>query len=230
MKKDIIDPSTKTNPPMQPVHPEIMAYLDRLFEKSGDSVVKQMEDLALKEDFPIVGRQVGLMLKLLALSIHAKRIFEFGSGYGYSAYWFAQGMDASGKIICSEGDQENERRAKHFLSEAGVWSKIDFRVGWAQEIFKTTDGEFDIIYNDVDKNGYPEVWDMARARLRPGGLYICDNTLWSGRVAQEQVTNDVRPGWTEAIRKHNEAVANDPHFDSFLNPVRDGVIVARRKS
>jgi predicted O-methyltransferase YrrM len=96
-------------------------------------------------------------------------------------------------------------------------------------VFRATEGEFDIIYNDVDKGDYPEVWRLARRRVRPGGLYIADNTLWYGRVVQQKVVDDVEPGWTEAIQQHNRLIAEDPEYDWFLNPIRDGVIVARRK-
>jgi len=88
---------------------------------------------------------------------------------------------------------------------------------------------FDICYNDVDKGDYPEVWHMAKKRIRPGGLYIADNVLWHGRVAVEDYV-DVVPGWTEAILEHNRLIFEDPEFDAFINPTRDGIIVARRKT
>lgn len=99
----------------------------------------------------------------------------------------------------------------------------------AQTLFAQSEGLFDICYNDADKGDYPEIWNMAKARIRPGGLYIADNVLWHGRVALTDFV-DVAPGWTEAIRKHNEQIFNDPDFDAFINPTRDGVIVARRKA
>jgi predicted O-methyltransferase YrrM len=98
----------------------------------------------------------------------------------------------------------------------------------AQDIFKQTDGLFDICYNDVDKGDYPDIWQMAKSRLRPGGLYIADNVLWHGRVAVDDYI-DIVPGWTEAIMEHNQLIFNDSEFDSFINPTRDGVLVARRK-
>ena len=91
---------------------------------------------------------------------------------------------------------------------------------------KNNPGQFDVIYNDVDKIDYPEVWNLAKSRVRKGGLYIADNTLWSGRVAREKVNDDPYPGWTEAIREHNELISKCPDFRFFLNPARDGLIVA----
>jgi predicted O-methyltransferase YrrM len=110
-----------------------------------------------------------------------------------------------------------------------LWDRIDFRAGMAQEVFAQTEGLFDICYNDVDKGDYPAIWLMAKDRIRPGGLYIADNVLWRGRVAVDKYT-DIFPGWTEAIIEHNELIFNDPEFDAFINPTRDGVIVARKKT
>ena len=112
---------------------------------------------------------------------------------------------------------------------ADLWSRVDFQVGLAETLFARTSGYFDICYNDVDKIDYPSVWLMAKERIRPGGLYIADNVLWRGRVALEN-SSDVFPGWTQAIMAHNELIFNDPDFDAFINPNRDGVLVARRKS
>jgi caffeoyl-CoA O-methyltransferase len=213
---------------IDPVDSRIEEYLMGLAKAQDDPILLEMELLAKKEDFPIVGRLVGLFLEVLAKSIGAKTIFEFGSGYGYSAYWFARAVGPEGKVICTDGEKENRDQAKKFLSRAGFWSRIDFKVGMAQDIFKPFVGTFDICYNDVDKGQYPEVWKMAKERIRPGGLYIADNVLWHGRVALKD-PKDVGPGWTEAIKIHNQMIFNDPDFDSFINPTRDGVIVARKK-
>ncbi|MGH8477183.1 MAG: O-methyltransferase, partial [Methylococcales bacterium] len=157
------------------------------------------------------------------------RIFEFGSGYGYSAYWFARAAGPDAKIICSDGNPANRDLAERFLKQAGLWERIDFRVGLAQDLFVSTEGLFDLCYNDVDKGDYPEIWRMAKDRIAPGGLYIADNVLWNGRVVMDPPVDDVVSGWTEAIREHNRLIFEDPGFDSFINPTRDGVLVARKK-
>ncbi len=211
------------------VTPEIERYLYDLVEpRTDDPVLKAMEARAKEHDFPIVGRLVGMFLKQMAMLIGARRVFEFGSGYGYSAWWFAQAVGAEkGEVYCTDGSQANRDLAEDYLRRAGVWDRVRFQVGLAQELFEATAGEFDICYNDVDKGDYPEVWRLARARIRPGGLYIADNALWYGRVAVEAPV-DVVPGWTEAIREHNRLIFADPEFEAFINPIRDGVLVARR--
>ncbi|MDD5578365.1 MAG: O-methyltransferase [Methylobacter sp.] len=212
-----------------PVNPAIEKYMRTLTSQTDHPVLTQMETLAEEKSFPIVGRLVGIFLETLAKTVNAKRVFEFGSGYGYSAYWFAKAVRADGQVICTDGDPANKEKAKHYLEFADLWDRIDFQSGIAQEVFARTDGQFDICYNDVDKNEYPEVWQMAKNRIRPGGLYIADNVLWHGRVAVENYV-DVFIGWTEAIMEHNQLIFNDPEFDAFINPTRDGVIVARKKT
>ncbi len=212
-----------------PVHPAIEDYMRGLLRQTDHPVLIEMERVAQENNFPIVGRLVGVFLETLARTIDARRIFEFGSGYGYSAYWFAKAVGPKGQVICSDGDLLNKEKAEQYLGSASLWDRIDFHAGLAQKIFSQTEGLFDICYNDVDKGDYPEVWQMAKNRIRPGGLYIADNVLWHGRVAVADYV-DIVPGWTEAILEHNRLIFNDPEFDTFINPTRDGVIVARRKT
>ena len=226
---DLQSPSIPNYSVLIPVNPVIEDYMRGLLDRTDHPVLIEMESLAQKNNFPIVGRLVGVFLETMAKMINAQRVFEFGSGYGYSAYWFAKVVGSTGQVICSEADFLNKEKAERYLGAANLWERIDFRVGMAQEIFTRTDGLFDICYNDADKGDYPEIWLMAKDRIRPGGLYVADNVLWRGRVALEHYT-DVFPGWTEAVREHNQLIFNDSDFDTFINPTRDGVIVARRKA
>jgi caffeoyl-CoA O-methyltransferase len=212
-----------------PVDPAIENYMRGLLGHTDTVVLHEMETLAAQQSFPIVGRLVGVFLESLAKSINATRVFEFGSGYGYSAYWFARAVGPEGRVVCTDGDPQNRFQAEHFLNAAGLWERVDFHTGFAQDIFARTGDLFDICYNDVDKGDYPEIWRLAKDRIRPGGLYIADNVLWHGRVAMDEFT-DIVSGWTEAIREHNVLIFNDPDFDAYINPTRDGVLVARKKS
>ncbi len=183
-----------------PVNPAIECYMQGLIERRTDSVLVEMEALAKQKNFPIVGRLVGTSLEVLAKMINAKRVFEFGSGYG-------------------------KEQAEIFLSSVDLWKRVTFYIGYAQAVFSQTEGFFDICYNDVDKSEYPSVWKMAREKIKPGGLYIADNVLWHGKVIAENNTDE----WTQAILEHNQLIFDDPEFDAFINPTRDGVMVARRK-
>lgn len=201
----------------------VAGYMRSLCDGLDEPVLLEMEELAAQRSFPIVGRVVGSTLELLARTIGARRVFELGSGFGFSAYWFARAVGEAGEVTLTDLDPANARQGEAFLSRAGLWSRCRYAVGDAVQSLAATDGEYDVVYNDVDKEGYPEAFAAARSRIRVGGLYVCDNVLWSGRVA----TDDDSPS-TRAIREHNATVFADPAFQACIVPTRDGVLVALR--
>jgi predicted O-methyltransferase YrrM len=213
---------------MNPVDPAIEGYLEALTREDEEPVLLEMEEHARSNDFPIVGRLCGRFLEVMARSIGAKRVFEMGSGFGYSAYWFAKATGSEGEIHLSDGDPKNETKAMDYLGRAGVTDVIDYHVGDAFEAFAATPGEFDVVYCDIDKHGYPRAWELAKERIRIGGLYMCDNMLWSGRVIGPGDEADDRPHWTAAIDETNRAIAADDAWRSFILPTRDGVVAALR--
>lgn len=213
---------------LQIVHADVERYMRSLLSRHDEAVLLEMEKEGEERGFPIIGRMVGVTVELLARAIGARRVFELGSGYGYSAYWFSRAVGPAGEVHCTDGDADNERKAADYLSRAGLWDRVRYHVGDAVEMLAATPGTFDIVYNDIDKHGYPEAWRAARERVRPGGLYLCDNVLWSGRVAEDTISDDVRPGWTEAIKQHNQLISDDPDFLSVVIPTRDGVMTALR--
>ncbi|MCA9858192.1 MAG: O-methyltransferase [Thermomicrobiales bacterium] len=208
--------------------PRIDTYLRQLEAKHDDPVLLEMEALAERNHFPIVGRLSGVFLETMALAIGARTVFELGSGFGYSAWWFTRAVGADGTVYCTDGDPQNRTWAEDFLTRAGRWDRVNYRTGNAQDLLADTLGTFDIVYNDVLKPQYPETWLQAKDRVRPGGFYIADNVLWSGRVTPDGAKGDTRPNETEAIKRHNELVYADPDFDAFIHPVRDGLLVARK--
>ncbi|MBV9100144.1 MAG: O-methyltransferase [Candidatus Dormibacteraeota bacterium] len=209
---------------MDLVAPQLDEYLlDLARTQHPDAVLDDMEQRAREQGFPIVGRAVGRLLETQARGIGARRVMELGSGYGYSAYWFSRAVGDGGSVVCTDMDPGNARDAEGYLQRAGLWDRVRYRVGDALSGFAAESGEFDIVYCDVDKTGYPDCWRAACERIRVGGLYLCDNVLWSGRVAE--------PGGdanTEAIREHNRLVATDDRFVSSIVPLRDGVMIALR--
>jgi caffeoyl-CoA O-methyltransferase len=213
---------------MDIVHPAVIRYMNGLASVDDEPVLLEMEELAERDGFPIIGRLCGQLLELMARAIGARRIFELGSGYGYSAYWFSRATGDEGEIHLTDLDPENERKALDYLGRAGLGKPIQYHVVDALAGLEETEGEFDIVYCDIDKGGYPEAWRRGRERVRVGGLYICDNMLWSGRVTDESDEPDDSGGWTEAIMQTNEAIARDPDFRSTIVPTRDGVVVALR--
>lgn len=212
---------------MDIVRPEIEDYLRELFDEDHP-VAAAMEARAEEHGFPIIGRLVGSTVEVLARAVGARRVLEMGSGYGYSAYWFSRAVGEGGEVHMSEGDAENQRLALAYLAEAGAADRVTSHVGNALDIIDELDGEFDVVFCDIDKGDYPLAWEKARERIRVGGLYLCDNVLWSGRVTGREPEDDVRPGWTQRIREHNEAVAADPRYRATIIPTRDGLMVALR--
>lgn len=209
---------------MNIVTPDAMDYIGSLLRRHDETVLLEMEAEAKRLKFPIVGRQVGVTLELLARSIQAQEVIELGSGFGYSAYWFSRALGPSGQLFCTDGDPDNEEKALDYLYRCVLDGPVDYRIGDAVKTFIELDRDWDIVYNDIDKEGYPHAWRAVRDRIRPGGLYICDNVLWSGRVA----TPGPYHATTAAILEHNEMIAADERFLTTINPTRDGVLVALR--
>jgi predicted O-methyltransferase YrrM len=216
---------------MDIVNPEVEKYMRELLARHDEPVLLEMEAEAAANGFPIIGRLVGATVEILARSIGAKRVFELGSGYGYSAYWFSRAVGAGGgegEVHCTDGDPANEPKALGYLTRAELGGPIRWHVGDAVTNLNATDGEFDVVYNDIDKEGYPDAWRAARERVRVGGLYICDNVLWYGRVTGADVESDWDRTTTDAILEHNAEIAADDRFLSTIVPTRDGVMVALR--
>ena len=212
---------------MDIVDPRIEAYMEERLRRWDEPVLLEMEAHAHERGFPIVGRNVGVTLEVLARSIGARRIMELGSGFGYSAYWHARAAGPDGEVHLTDGDPENANTAADYLERAGLADRVEFHVGDAVTELGTLDGEFDVVFCDIDKDGYPEAWRAASERVRPGGLYVCDNVLWYGRVAVED-PDDARPQYTEAVLEHNRLIAEDERYVSTIVPTRDGVMVAIR--
>ena len=214
--------------PVQIVNESVERYMRSLLARHDEPVLLEMEKLAAVKNFPIINRHVGVTVSILARSIGARRIFELGSGFGYSAYWFAKAAGPDGEVHCTDGDSANEKMARRFLTQANLWDRILFHVSDAVTALNNTTGQYDIVYNDIDKHGYPDAWLASRDRVRPGGFYICDNVLWSGRVAETSGKDDAMVDWTNAIKEHNKMIAADEDYVSSILPIRDGVMLAYR--
>ena len=190
-----------------------------------DEVLTKMEDEAAKRKIPIVGPAVGRILHQLALMTGAKTVFEMGSAIGYSTIWWARAVGEGGLVFYTDGDRKNAEEARGYFEKAGVASRINMTTGDALEVLSEHKQEFDIIFNDVDKEDYPRVFRLALPRLRKGGLFVTDNVLWSGRVAQKSP----KEASTKAILEFNRLLYSSPDLFTTILPIRDGVAVAVKK-
>ena len=229
-------PPTAKGHPVQPLLSRaIDGYLDDLAAAEiSDPVLTDMERRASELGFPIVGRAAGRFLEWIAGLAGASRVVELGSGYGYSAYYFARAVGPDGQVVCTDGDPDNAELAEAYLRRAELWNRIDFRVGDALTAFAAVEDPVDIVYCDIDKDGYPDAWAAAAQRLPVGGLFICDNVLWYGRVAgvapeeQDPQVAAAQDAVTPAIRAMTREITDDPRYATTLVPIRDGLLVARR--
>ena len=205
-------------------NPEVDDYLYDMLP-ARDAVLLEMEDAAGKRDVPIVGPVVASVLQQLATMIGAKTVFEMGSAIGYSTIWWARAVGEGGQVVYTDGDRKNAEEAAGYFKRAGVSDRIQIHTGDALELLSEQKGQFDIIFNDIDKQDYPRVIKLATPRLRKGGLFITDNVLWSGRIAEKNPKEDK----TRAIQEFNRALYASPEFETTILPVRDGIAVAVKR-
>ena len=187
-----------------------------------DEVLTEIEAEAAKRKIPIVGPAVGRILYQLALMTNAKTVFELGSAIGYSTIWWARAVGEGGRVIYTDGDRKKADEARGYFDRAGVSNQITLKTGDALELLSEEKQQFDIIFNDVDKEDYPRVFKLALPRLRKGGLFVTDNVLWSGKVAQ----NNPAEASTKAIVEFNHLLYNSTDLFTTILPIRDGVAVA----
>ena len=134
-------------------------------------------------------------------------------------------MGAGGEVHCTELSAENVALARGVLARAGLWERVTYHQQEATAALRAVGGTFDVVYNDIDKDGYPATVDLAYAHLRPGGLFITDNVLWSGRILEGR---DDGTAATRGIVEFTRRLMAHKGFLTSINPTRDGVAVAVR--
>jgi predicted O-methyltransferase YrrM len=170
------------------------------------------------------------LLSILTLAAGARRVLELGSGFGYSAWWFARSLPPGGRVTCTDYSEENRALALDFLARAGLAERVEFNVGDALQTARSLaaggrKAGFDIVFNDIDKEAYPQSVPVALSLLRPGGLFITDNALWYGKVAE----SGAKDSTTRAVRRFNELVHGEAELEAVILPVHDGLAVAVKR-
>jgi len=200
-------------------------YLDGLVPQRPPELA-QMEAQAASSGFPIIGPAAGHFCYLMTRLAGARSVFELGSGFGYSTAWFARAVQENGGGVVHHTvwDPELSAEARRHLAALGLDHLVRFRVSEAVQALRETEGPFDLIFNDIDKSGYPAALEVIAGKLRPGGILIADNLLWHGRVLDPADHS----ADTEGVRRFTRLVTEDPRWLSSIVPIRDGLLVAVR--
>src|SRR5881396_242732 len=187
--------------------PRVAAYLDELVPPRPARLA-ELEAEARRTGFPIIGPATGHLCYLLTRLSNARHVFELGSGFGYSTAWFAR----------------LSRQARENLAALGLADVVQFHVGEAVATLQQAPGPFDVIFNDIDKQDYPKALNVIATKLRPGGLLLVDNILWSGRIFERRDTSPA----TRGVRELTRRIQADAQWIASVIPVRDGLLVAQR--
>jgi len=211
--------------PDEMVWSQVQGHLATLVPER-DAELQAMEAKARETSFPIVGPVAGHLCYLVARMVGARRVFEMGSGFGYSTAWFARAVreNGGGEVHHVVWDDALSARAREHLARLGLDETVRFHVGEAVQTLRGANGVFDLIFNDIDKEGYPDSLAAIAAKLRPGGVLIVDNALWHGRVFDESDATKA----TRGVRELTRRLAADPSWITSLLPVRDGLLLALR--
>ncbi len=172
------------------------------------------------------GHIQGRILSMFSHMINPKYVLEIGTYTGYSALCFAEGLQADGKIHTIDINEELEPMVRRYVEKAGMQNTIINHIGNAIEIIPTLTETFDLVFIDADKTNYSNYFDLVIDKVKPGGYIIADNVLWSGKVVDENESNDPD---TAALKDYCNKVLNDDRVQNVLFPVRDGLMVARKK-
>jgi predicted O-methyltransferase YrrM len=201
-----------------------------------DETLREMEAHGEDIGFPTVGPEVGGFLRLVARMVQAERVFEFGSGFGYSAYWFAEALPADGEIVLTEHDPDELDEARDFLARGGYADRAAFEDGDALEIIERDDGPFDVVLIDCHKSGYPDAFEAVREKVAEGGVVIADNAMESGIQDFETILDILEGGdpadaddHTRGIADYLTIVRDDEDFETVAVPLGEGITVSFRR-
>ena len=203
------------------LHREQAEYLDGLLPASDD-LLADMESYAADNRVPIADREVALFLEITARAINAKRALECGMAIGYSVIHLLRGMPDDGRVVTIDPSDEMIAAAKGYFTRAGIGERVQIEIGYALEVIPQLNETFDLVFIDAVKEEYRGYLDLSLPKLRPGGVVICDNLLWGGRVAGQNESDDYKTS-TEALREFNPYFVNHPQLRAVVLPVGDGL-------
>jgi caffeoyl-CoA O-methyltransferase len=206
--------------------PKINEYVEQYTRDEGEVLKALDRETHVKVLLPqmLSGHLQGQVLRMFSLMIQPKNVLEIGTYTGYSGICLAEGLQEGGKLYTIDINEELEEMVRRYFEQAGITNKVDFRIGDATRIIPELNVTFDIVYIDADKINYSKYYDLVWDKIRPGGFIIADNVLWSGKVVEEKMDAD-----TKALKEFTQKVHADERAENVLFPVRDGLLVIRKK-
>jgi predicted O-methyltransferase YrrM len=213
--------------------PEATERFARAAIAEPDEVLREMEERG--EEFPTVGREVGQFLRLLARMVDARRVFEFGSGFGYSAYWFADALPEDGEVVLTEHDDDELDEARDYFERGGIADRAVFESGDALDAVERYDGPFDAVLIDHQKHRYPEALAAVREKVAPGGVVVADNAMTSTAQDFEGILDALEGGdpdlddESRGVAEYLTTVRDDPEFETSVVPLGEGIAVSYRQ-
>jgi caffeoyl-CoA O-methyltransferase len=213
---------------MEFIDPALLAYCEAHTSGEDTLLKKITRETQAKVLMPrmLSGHLQGKMLELFTKMLQPETILEIGTYTGYSGVCLARGLKKGGKLITLDINDELETMVRGFFAESGLAEQIDYRLGNALEIIPTLSGPFDLVFIDADKFNNATYFDLIIDKVRPGGIILADNVLWSGKVLVaegQKIDKD-----TKAILDFNDKIQNDPRVENVLLPIRDGIMMARK--
>jgi len=220
--------------PPEDILPEATTSFVRALGPDPDEIIEEMTDHATRDDFPIVGPAVGGWLALLSRMVDARRVFEFGSGFGYSAYWIARALPADGQVVLTEVDADELDQAREYFQQGGYDHLAAYEHGDAIETVERYEGPFDLVLIDNEKDRYREAFAAVREKVAPGGVLVADNAMTAGIVdfdalialaeGDDPETNDP----TRGVWEYLQHVREDSDFETGVLPLGEGLAVSVR--
>ncbi|TDQ16293.1 putative O-methyltransferase YrrM [Algoriphagus boseongensis] len=214
---------------MEFIDPALLAYCETHTSEEDALLKKITRETQAKVLMPrmLSGHLQGKMLELFTKMLNPQTILEIGTYTGYSGICLARGLKPGGKLITLDINDELETMVRGFFKESGLASQIDYRLGNAREIIPSLEGPFDMVFIDADKFYYAEYYDLVIDKVSKGGIILADNVLWSGKILIEEGKKIDKD--TQALLDFNQKVQNDPRVENILLPIRDGVLMARKR-
>ncbi|MEX1369460.1 MAG: O-methyltransferase [Nannocystaceae bacterium] len=214
------------SPLLDIIHPDVRQYILSLGMETDPHIIK-LATYAKEHAVPRIDIDAGNVLELLTRMIGARRVYEFGSAFGFSTYFLARAVGPQGEVHGSEPNEELITMHQELFGSHPYRERMTIHQGDGLEILAGLEGSFDVIFIDMDKPGYPDALRASVERVRPGGLVIADNVLWSGRTAVAPEPSDAN---TEALREFNRMAHADARLRTAILPVSDGLSVSFRVS